>query len=83
MYVGDQLYRANGWDIKLEVDDGSVGFRMEETLDMHHEFFMLDLEDSTRITFGAAPRDDATYDDYVMKTKEILLKILATYELLP
>ena len=83
MYVGDQLYQANGWEIKLQVDNGSGGFDTGETLDMHYEFFMVDLEDSTRITFGAAPQDDATYDDYVMKTKEMLLKILATYELLP
>jgi hypothetical protein len=83
VYVGDQLYQANGMEIKLKVDDGTGGVNMGETLDMHYEFFMVDLEDGTRITFGAAPRDDATYDDYVMKTKEMLLNILATYELLP
>jgi len=74
VYIGDQLYQANGWEIKLQVDNGSGGFDTGETLDMHYEFFMVDLEDGTRIAFGAAPRDDATYDDYVMKTKEMLLK---------
>ena len=83
MYVGDQLYQANGWEIKLQVDNDSGGFNTGETLDMHYDFFMLDLEDGTRITFGAAPRNDATSEEYVMKTKNVLLSILSIYEALP
>ncbi|MCJ7660426.1 MAG: hypothetical protein MUO67_14860 [Anaerolineales bacterium] len=83
VYVGDQLYQANGWEIKLQVDNSSGGIDTGETLDMHYEFFIVDLEDGTRIAFGAAPRNDATYEDYVMKTKEMLLQILATYEAIP
>lgn len=80
VYVGDQLYQANGMEIKLQMDDGSGGVSMGETLDLHYEFFMVDLEDGTRIAFGAAPRNDATYDDYLMKTKDVLLNILSTYQ---
>jgi hypothetical protein len=54
-----------------------------ETLDLHNEIFWIYLEDGTRIAYGATPRTDATYEDYLMKTKEILLRILTTYEAMP
>ena len=56
------------------------GYVYGETLDRHSEAFRIELEDGTTINFGALPREDATYEDYLMKTKEILLQILATYQ---
>jgi hypothetical protein len=80
IYIGDQLYEANGHEMKLKVNDGSDGFIMGETLDLHSEMFMIELEDGTRIRYGSTPRHDATYADYLMKTKEMLLTIITTYE---
>jgi hypothetical protein len=54
-----------------------------ETLDLHNELFWIFLENGTRIAYGGTPRQDATYQDYLMKTKEMLLQILATYEAMP
>jgi hypothetical protein len=83
VYVGDQLYQANGHEIRLHLNDGSGGILMGETLDLHHEMFMVELDDGTVIRFGSLPRQDATYDDYLMKTKETLMQILATYQSSP
>lgn len=76
--IGEQLYQAKG----MEWISGPPS-PSGETLDLHSESFNIDLEDGTRITFGATPRNDATYEDYLMKTKEMLLQILATYEAMP
>jgi hypothetical protein len=83
VYVGEQLYQANGMEIKLQVDDGSGGVLMGDTLNLHYELFSVVLADGTRITYGAVPHSDATYDDYLMKTKVTLLQILSTYQSLP
>ena len=83
VFVGDQLYQADGLEIKLQVDDDSGGLLTSETLEVHYEFFMVDLIDVTRITIGAVPRNDATSNDYAMKTKNILLSILSPYGALP
>jgi hypothetical protein len=53
-----------------------------ETLDAHNETMVATLPDGTRIEYGAAPHDDATYEDYLMKTREVLLQILETFEYL-
>jgi hypothetical protein len=50
-----------------------------ETLDMHSEMTYINLEDNTRIFFGSIPTHDATYEDYLVKTREILLQILRTF----
>jgi hypothetical protein len=68
--IGGVVYQANGWEVR------SAG----ETLDMHNEFFRVQLEDGTVFEYGASPHGEATYDDYLMKTKEILLRILDGYE---
>jgi hypothetical protein len=78
--VGDTLYQASGMEILLEVSDGVGGVMRGETLDMHSEMFYVTLEDDTRIFFGSIPVHDATYEDYLMKTREFLLQILRTYE---
>jgi len=76
--IGDQLYQANG----MEWISGGPS-PSGETLDLHSESFWIDLDDGTRITFGATPRGDANYEDYLAKTKNMLLQILATYEAMP
>jgi len=81
IFIGDQLYTANGHEIMGKWEEG--GYVYGETLDRHSEAFRIELEDGTTINFGALPREDATYEDYLMKTKEILLQILATYEAMP
>jgi len=82
IFIGDQLYEATGHEIlgKWEIDGTLV---TGETLDRHYEMFRVELDDGTRISFGALPREDATYEDYLMKTKIMLLQILATYEAMP
>jgi len=74
--VGSVLYQANGHEFIGNMPAG-------ETLDLHNELFWIFLEDGTRIAYGTTPRQDATYQDYLMKTKEMLLQILATYEVMP
>ena len=76
--IGDQLYQANG----MEWISGGPS-PSGETLDLHSETFWIDLDDGTRIAYGATYRADATYEDYLMKTKEMLLQILATFEAMP
>jgi hypothetical protein len=83
VFIGDQLFEATGHEIKLKLDDGTGGVLMGETLDLHYEMFMVELEDGTVIRFGALPRHDATYEDYLMKTKDTLLEILSTFEANP
>jgi hypothetical protein len=78
--IGDQLYQANGVEFKLQDMDSAGNPITGESLDLHGEMFCIELEDGTMIRFGSMPREDATYEDYLIKTKEILLTIIATYE---
>jgi len=68
--IGGHTYEANGIEV--------IG--QDETLAEHNETFVFMLEDGTRIEYGARPVSDATYEDYLMKGKGMLLQILATYE---
>jgi len=68
--IGGHTYEANGIEV--------IG--QNETLAEHNETFVFMLEDGTRIEYGARPVNDATYEDYLMKGKGMLLQILATYE---
>jgi hypothetical protein len=83
VYIGGQLYQANGMEVRLQLSDGSGGLITGETLDMHYEWFSVTLENGTRIGYGAIPRQDASYEDYLMKTKDLLLQIISTYQALP
>jgi hypothetical protein len=74
--VGSVLYQANGWEFIGTMPAG-------ETLDAHNELFWIFLEDGTRIAYGATPRTDATYEDYLAKGKDMLLQIMATYDAMP
>lgn len=51
-----------------------------ESLDAHNETMIVRLPDGTRIEYGAAPHRDATYEDYLMKSRDMLLQILETFE---
>jgi hypothetical protein len=74
--VGSVLYQANGWEFIGNMPAG-------ETLDNHNELLWIELDDGTRIAYGATPRSDANYEDYLAKGKNMLLQILATYEVMP
>jgi hypothetical protein len=80
--IGDRLYQANGTEFKLQTADSAGNPITGETLDLHGEMFRVELEDGTVIRFGSTPRHDATYEDYLMKTKEILLQILTTFQVM-
>jgi hypothetical protein len=80
IYVGDQLYQADGHEIRLQIADSDGNPITGETLDLHYEMFMIRLEDGTVIRFGSTPNHEATYEDYLMKTRETLLQILTTYQ---
>jgi len=77
IYIGEVLYLANGYE--FFGNQPTTG----ETLDLHNEILWVYLEDGTRIAYGATPRIDATYEDYLVKGKNMLLQILATYEARP
>jgi len=78
--VGDQVYQANGVEFRLHTSDSDGNPIISENLDIHGEMFGIQLEDGTVIRYGSNPRHDATYEDYLMKTRETLLQILATYQ---
>ena len=68
--IGGHTYEAKGIEV--------IG--QNETLAEHNETLVFMLEDGTRIEYGARPVNDATYEDYLMKGKGMLLQILATFE---
>ena len=81
--VGDQYYQANGVEFMLHTVDSDGNQIISETLDIHGEMFGIHLQDGTVIRYGSFPRHDATYEDYMMKSRETLLQILATYQSSP
>jgi hypothetical protein len=83
IFIGGRLYQANGVESMFQGMDNAGNPITGETLDLHGEMFLVELEDDTVIRFGSMLRNDWTYEDYLMKTKEVLLQIIATYEALP
>lgn len=71
--IGEMLYRASGYEYLASSPGG-------ESLDRHNEILWIDLEDGTLITYGATPRTDAIYQDYLMKTRDTLEQIIGTYQ---
>jgi len=71
-----QTYTAGGYEF--------IGAsRPCEALECHNETFVVVLEDGTRIEYGARPEPTASYKDYLMKGRDMLLQILASYEPVP
>jgi len=83
VYVGEALYQVNIMEHLLELSDGAGGVLRGETLDFHSELAFTRLDDHTRIFFGSVPNHEANYQDYLMKTREVLLQVLTTYEKTP
>jgi hypothetical protein len=71
VYIDGRIYEATGFEF---IGDG-------EMLEDHNETMYILLDNGTRIEYGAGPAHDATYEDYLMKTKEVLLQILASFEM--
>ncbi len=71
--INGQTYTAQGFEL---VGGG-------ETLELHNETYSVELPDGTIIQYGSTPDPSATYEDYQMKTKEILKQILASYQPYP
>ncbi len=72
----DEVVLVDGYEVQ------SGGFEFQsggDSLVEHNETFNFTLEDGTRIEYGSRPEGDATYQDYLMKTKPVLLEILSTY----
>ncbi len=67
--INDKKFTATGFE---EVGPG-------QTLNFHNETLVVNLDDGTRIEYGALPDDQATFSDY-QKIKPELLKILKTYQ---
>ena len=70
--IAGQTYRAEGYEF-------TGAWEPCETLDCHNETLVIALEDGTRIEYGARPEPTASYEDYLMKGKDMLLQILASY----
>jgi hypothetical protein len=71
--VGDQTYTFSGFEIQYG----------GETTSAHNETLVATLPGGTRIEYGCLPREDATFEDYVMKGKETIFQILQTYRQTP
>jgi hypothetical protein len=71
--IGSASYQAQGVEF---IGDG-------DNLQEHGELMSLTLPDGTRFAYGSRPRVDATYSDYEMKGRELILQIMATYTLMP
>ena len=78
--ISSQVYQAKGVEFKLQLMDSDGNLFTGETLDMHGEMYSIELDDGTVFRFGTQPRHDATYEDYLMKTRDILILIMGTYE---
>lgn len=68
--IAGMTLTASGMEVKGE----------GEMLAMHNETMVVNLPNGTRIEYGAVPRQDATYEDYLMKSKGMILQILETFE---
>jgi len=67
--IDGQSYTAVGYE---EIGPG-------ETLAYHNETLVVTLADGTRIEYGAAPDEAATYEDYLETTRDVLLRIVSSY----
>lgn len=72
--IGTEAYVAKGTEYVASSPNSG------ETLDLHNERFMVQLEDGTQIIYGSGVNPNATYEDYLMKTRDILEQIVSTYQ---
>ena len=72
LLIDGKTYTAGGWE---EQGPG-------ETLPYHNEFLILDLDDGTRIEYGARPEETATFEDY-LEIRDDLVKIVESYRKVP
>jgi hypothetical protein len=70
VYVAGGMVTAKGFEF--------VG--SSEMLPEHNETLVLTLADGTRIEYGARPAENASFEDYLIEAKLVLLQILSTYE---
>jgi len=54
-----------------------------ETLDCHFENMSVVLHDGTQIQFGTRHEPTARFEDYLMKGRDMLLRVIASYETMP
>jgi hypothetical protein len=78
--IGGQTYTAQGIEWIGNMTPCSPP---RETLDCHSEVKTIKMEDGTRIEFGSRHETTANFEDYLMKGKQTLLQILASYETMP
>lgn len=71
--IGVQDYTAQGFEYLGGGD----------SLDLHNETLHITLDNGLRIEYGALPRIDATWQDYLMKGKPQILEILTGMEIMP
>ena len=72
LLIDGKAYSGGGWE--------SQG--PGETLRYHHEFLILDLDDGTKIEYGARPVETATFEDY-LQIRDDLVKIVQSYRKVP
>jgi len=71
--IGGVQVQAEGYETVADVD----------TLDYHNETLTVELENGLMLEFGAIPDAEATYEDYLMKGRPMLLQILESFSLNP
>jgi len=71
--IGGKDYPAEGFEFMGGGD----------SLDAHNETLYVMLDNGLRVEYGAIPRIDATWQDYLMKGKPLTLEILAGMEIMP
>lgn len=78
--VKSQLISITGKDYTAEGFEFLGG---GDSLDSHNETLHVILDNGLRVEYGALPRIDATWQDYLMKGKPLILEILAGMEITP
>jgi hypothetical protein len=78
--IAGQAYAAQGFEW---VGNMAPCSPPRETLDCHNELMRVVLDDGTQIEYGARHDPTATFEDYLIKGRDMLLQILASYEPTP
>jgi hypothetical protein len=78
--IEGQTYTGQGFEW---VGDMAPCSPPRETLDCHSEMMRIQLQDGTRIEYGSRYEPTASFEDYLMKGRDMLLRILASRETMP